>query len=574
MMLKNLIIFLIFLLFQTKSFAAPRCENLFDNIYNDINRQDVNIQTIENEKNIGIQLETIWEEFTEINDPRFPKFLGRYILKTNKDGYYSVGKVTHRGLAKQIRAGDVIISINGIDLRELVEKINKLQKENEANDEIKLGQTIIKKPIIKLIEDNISDLFEVGDKIYFELLRENKDKNKKEKIQVQHYYPDFKYTDQWEKIENVLSSYDQPDMDIYITAINIDEKNGTFDASIDTNFTERIDDRYFLTKAIWNDIVYNKEFKSEKLNSYMYETCTFPDDRYQKLNTVDPIYGIKFENVVQEYKHLRKSHYFLSPVIEHWVSGLGNVPNLLQNKAIINHKSSSVYKIRNDFNLKSFPFDKQKLTIYLRAHLGHKDISSYRSKVSHKTIKRALEFKDANSIQGWNIKNIKSNYSLYEDSIDLKFYDGFKLELEIERKSGYYISKIILPIILILIICWSAIWIDPKEIESRLTITIVCLLSLIAYNFVIDSQLPKLEYLTIMDYIILVSYIYAAIPSILSIYSFQLFKKNKLLVNKYEILEKRYGILSYVLIIFSIILINSSSAPENTNSLFSWAIMY
>ena len=47
-----------------------------------------------------------------------------------------------------------------------------------------------------------------------------------------------------------------------------------------------------------------------------------------------------------------------------------------------------------------------------------------------------------------------------------------------------------------------------KELEARLTITIVCLLSLIAYNFVIDADLPKLEYLTIMDYIILVSYIY------------------------------------------------------------------
>ena len=44
------------------------------------------------------------------------------------------------------------------------------------------------------------------------------------------------------------------------------------------------------------------------------------------------------------------------------------------------------------------------------------------------------------------------------------------------------------------------------EIESRLTITIVCLLSLIAYNFVIDSN-AKLE-ITIMDYIILISYVY------------------------------------------------------------------
>jgi hypothetical protein len=122
-------------------------------------------------------------------------------------------------------------------------------------------------------------------------------------------------------------------------------------------------------------------------------------------------------------------------------------------------------------------------------------------------------------------------------------------------------------------VCWSAVWIDPKEIESRLTITIVCLLSLIAYNFVIDSDMPKLEYLTIMDYIILISYVYAAIPNFLSIYSFQLIKKNKPLAEKYEAIEKRYGLLSYILIIFIIVIVNASSAPEHTNSMFTWAAM-
>ena len=104
-------------------------------------------------------------------------------------------------------------------------------------------------------------------------------------------------------------------------------------------------------------------------------------------------------------------------------------------------------------------------------------------------------------------------------------------------------------------ICWSAVWIDPKEIESRLTITIVCLLSLIAYNFVIDSDMPKLEYLTIMDYIILISYIYAAIPNFLSIYSFHLDKTNKVLAEKYERYEKKYALLSYILIVFLIIIL-------------------
>ena len=53
------------------------------------------------------------------------------------------------------------------------------------------------------------------------------------------------------------------------------------------------------------------------------------------------------------------------------------------------------------------------------------------------------------------------------------------------------------------------------------------MLSLIAYNFVIDNELPKLEYLTIMDWIILASYLFAAAPNMLAIFTFQLSEKTK-----------------------------------------------
>ena len=212
----------------------------------------------------------------------------------------------------------------------------------------------------------------------------------------------------------------------------------------------------------------------------------------------------------------------------------------------------------------------QKLSIYLRHDLS--DLYEYRSLVSTWTYKKALEFKLENSIQGWNIKNFDMRYKIYDDPNDFLYKDGFELSFEIERKSGYYIFKIILPILLILSICWSSVWINPKELESRLTITIVCLLSLIAYNFVIDSDLPKLEYLTIMDYIILISYFYATIPNFLSIICFELIKKkkNKTLSLKIENFAKSYGIFSYLFIILAIIILSSSNNPEHTNALLAW----
>ena len=74
-----------------------------------------------------------------------------------------------------------------------------------------------------------------------------------------------------------------------------------------------------------------------------------------------------------------------------------------------------------------------------------------------------------------------------------------------------------------------------------------------------------------MDYIILISYIYAAIPNFLSIISFSLVKNKKVaLAEKYENYEKKYGLPSYLLIVLLIIIISSSQNPNHAASILAW----
>lgn len=84
---------------------------------------------------------------------------------------------------------------------------------------------------------------------------------------------------------------------------------------------------------------------------------------------------------------------------------------------------------------------------------------------------------------------------------------------------------------IILVVAWSALWINPRELQSRLTVTIVCLLSLIAYNYTYEKDLPKLDYLTLLDYFILLSYLFAAVPTLLSIIAFSLIDKQDSFLN-------------------------------------------
>ena len=61
----------------------------------------------------------------------------------------------------------------------------------------------------------------------------------------------------------------------------MNEKNGFIKASIQTKFTEYLDPRYFLTKAIWKNIVDEKEYEDGKLQSFYWEQCVFSEERWK-----------------------------------------------------------------------------------------------------------------------------------------------------------------------------------------------------------------------------------------------------------------------------------------------------
>ena len=229
-------------------------------------------------------------------------------------------------------------------------------------------------------------------------------------------------------------------------------------------------------------------------------------------------------------------------------------------------RDKSKFKARFDF--RRFPFDSQLLTYEIWSEYPSfmVEINADEPGMSdYKETKYAYENGDNEgiTIPGWSLESVDyENYSYIEN--DGYPYTGFILELEVKRQSSYYLFKIILPIMFILIISWSVFWVRGSQLEAKVNVTIVCLLSLIAYNFVIDKELPKLEYLTIMDYIILVSYVYATIPNFLSIITFNLIGKNKILCQRIEDSGKRYGLLSYLFFIFVIIIFKVLSNSSNS----------
>ena len=428
------------------------------------------------------------------------------------DGYYYVGKISDHKLVDKIFWDQKIISMNGKDLRKL----------NLSKD---------KNPFIDLFPDkNSVDLKLEGAESF--LLERNE------------------------------GDLIEPFSDLYILSLDINEKLKKIEARIQISAVHFFPDDDAMYELALEKLA-NKD-DDDKLKSFT--DCYFNVEDWSNENFANPFNSYlanvhstdynKFENYIslQAYTDQIK-----------WMNDLG-----WGNELLVEYNEIGTHLFNIDFKYNNFPFDKQTISIKL---VNNSDLTDSVLSISDYSKKYLMDFQKKNSIAGWDVVDNRLVYGSYKDPISTYSNSTVALELDIERKSGYYLYKVILPIVIILIVCWASLWIRPKELESKLTITIVCLLSLIAYNFIIDGEIPKLAYLTIIDWIILTSYFYAALPNILGIYFYNLYvsKKNIKLI-KFEGIAKKYGIISYLLVVIFIIFFNVSTNYENASTMFAWLV--
>src|SRR5438552_530670 len=82
-------------------------------------------------------------------------------------------------------------------------------------------------------------------------------------------------------------------------------------------------------------------------------------------------------------------------------------------------------------------------------------------------------------------------------------YSSYAFEFTASRNVSHYILKVMFPLVLIVIMSWAVFWMDPIHSNAQINIAITSMLTLIAYRFATDNQLPRLPYMTRLDAFIL-----------------------------------------------------------------------
>ncbi len=87
-------------------------------------------------------------------------------------------------------------------------------------------------------------------------------------------------------------------------------------------------------------------------------------------------------------------------------------------------------------------------------------------------------------------------------------YSTFTMSLPMAREGAFYSWKLILPLVLIVFMSWAVFWADPKELSDRVGLTFTAILTVVAFQFLISDQLPRVSYQTYMDLLLLTSFVF------------------------------------------------------------------
>jgi hypothetical protein len=155
--------------------------------------------------------------------------------------------------------------------------------------------------------------------------------------------------------------------------------------------------------------------------------------------------------------------------------------------------------------LKDFPFDKQLFTFQVFA-AGFQDHDIEFVGEPGENGRLAFNIVQTPTVPDWKIGNFYHEAASFKPVHNLELYlPGVTFSFEAERLTSYFIVKMILPLILIVAMSWAVFWMDPLNAASNVGISITSMLTLVAYLFSINAILPRLSYLTSLDYFILAS---------------------------------------------------------------------
>jgi hypothetical protein len=188
--------------------------------------------------------------------------------------------------------------------------------------------------------------------------------------------------------------------------------------------------------------------------------------------------------------------------------------SVLQDKLwVFDHPASMVISVQylavtfnTDMSFVDFPYDVQHLDMNVRTNWDMGTLDFIIDSVTLGDVKvpgwTAGSFGVTRHVEHlnetWQVRG--SGHPMFytlSDPTDPSVYESRHITIEVRRESNFYLVNMILPIWLLTMLSWAAFVVDPASIDVRMSMVLTIMLGFIAFQFVVNDNMPKSRYNTV-----------------------------------------------------------------------------
>jgi hypothetical protein len=180
--------------------------------------------------------------------------------------------------------------------------------------------------------------------------------------------------------------------------------------------------------------------------------------------------------------------------------------------------------INQNWDLKNYPFDKQKLEIVIEESFNDTE------DVVVNFDKKYTQDKKSIDIKGWNVNDIffeEGNIVYNTDFGDFNptgtnVYPYIKCTLELERNSSALFFKLFIGVYVAFLVSWLVFFIRPIYVDPRFGLSIGGLFAAVGNKYVVDANIPENISFTLVDKIHDVTFVFILLSLVFSVVSLRL----------------------------------------------------
>jgi hypothetical protein len=159
--------------------------------------------------------------------------------------------------------------------------------------------------------------------------------------------------------------------------------------------------------------------------------------------------------------------------------------------------------LSNDYDLKRFPFDTQVLQFEFQPFLSPAAEIRFAPQPLPST---GISPEQHTQLAAWQINDLRYTAGKMARDRFLPPAQEALFQLVVKRRSGFYLWKIFVPLAMMTLVPMIVFWIDVEQFDWLLKVPMTMLLSMVAFEFTITRDLPRVGYVTLLDAVFLASF--------------------------------------------------------------------